>query len=167
MDPYWIETGSSTRLAFILRPRGGVRLKDELLQIKQAGIDVLVSMLEPVEAASLGLAEEAELSRANGLHFLSFPIPDHQTPHSYASFANFIEQLRTHTHAGRSIAVHCFASIGRSSMLLAALLTTEGLSPNEAFERLTRARGVEVPDTPDQLRWVERFAATHKLRPSS
>jgi hypothetical protein len=45
---------------------------------------------------------------------------------------------------------------------LALLLVVEGLAPEEAFRRLTLARGLAVPDTPDQVRWVERFAATHQ-----
>jgi protein-tyrosine phosphatase len=59
--------------------------------------------------------------------------------------------------------VHCRASIGRSSLLLAALLTDEGLKPDEAFRRLTKARGLKVPDTNDQVRWVERYAAAHQV----
>ena len=47
----------------------------------------------------------------------------------------------------------------RSSLLLAALLTAEGYTPDDAFKRLTKARGLQVPDTRDQIRWVERFAA--------
>jgi hypothetical protein len=32
-------------------------------------------------------------------------------------------------------------------------------TPDDAFKRLTSARGVQVPDTLDQILWVERFAA--------
>ena len=120
---------------------------------------MLVSMLQAAEAAELGLSEEAKLCEAGGIHFRSFPIPDRETPPSTAAFAKFVEELRAEAHAGRSVAVHCRASIGRSSLLLAALLTAEGHTPDDAFRRLTTARGVQVPDTPDQIRWVERFAA--------
>ena len=68
-----------------------------------------------------------------------------------------------HTVYDALFAIHCRASIGRSSLLLAALLTAEGLTPDDAFRRLTVARGLRVPDTPDQVRWVERFAAAHKV----
>ncbi len=127
--------------------------------MKAAGVDVLVSMLQPAEAAELGLSAEAELCAAGGIEFRSFPIPDRETPPSTAAFAKFLKELQAQVHAGRSVAVHCRASIGRSSLLLAALLTAEGLTPDDAFKRLTSARGVQVPDTPDQILWVERFAA--------
>jgi len=42
------------------------------------------------------------------------------------------------------------------------LLTAEGFAPDDAFRRLTEARGLQVPDTADQVRWVERFAATRQ-----
>ena len=163
MKPYWVDTGNPLRLAIVPRPRGGDWLEDELNQMKRAGIDVLVSMLQVDEAAELGLSSEAELCEAKGIVFRSFPIPDRETPPSTASFSQFVEDLRADAHAGRSIAVHCRASIGRSSLLLAALLTAEGFTPDDAFRRLTVARGLQVPDTADQVRWVERFAATGQV----
>jgi protein-tyrosine phosphatase len=160
MNPFWVETGGGARLAIIPRPRGGDWLEDEVRLIKLAGIDVLVSMLQSGEAVELGLAMEAQLCETAGIAFRSFPIPDRQTPSSMASFAKFIEILRAEVHAGHSVAVHCRASIGRSSLLLAGLLITDGLRPSEAFRRLTNARGLQVPDTPDQVRWIEQFAST-------
>jgi protein-tyrosine phosphatase len=163
MKPYWVDTGNPLRLAIVPRPRGGDWLEDELNQMKRAGIDVLVSMLQVDEAAELGLSSEAELCEARGIVFRAFPIPDRETPPSTASFSQFVEDLRTDAHAGRSVAVHCRASIGRSSLLLAALLTAEGFAPDDAFRRLIVARGLQVPDTADQVRWVERFAATRQV----
>jgi protein-tyrosine phosphatase len=159
MNPFWVETGTEARVAIVPRPRGNDWLADELSQMKAAGVDVLVSMLQPAEAAELGLSAEAELCAAGGIEFRSFPIPDRETPPSTAAFAEFLKELQAQVHAGRSVAVHCRASIGRSSLLLAALLTAEGLTPDDAFKRLTSARGVQVPDTLDQILWVERFAA--------
>jgi len=159
MTPFWVEADPQIRLAIVSRPRGNDWLGDELSHMKRAGVDVLVSMLQPEEAAELGLSAEAELCAARGIQFRSFPIPDRETPFSTAAFAEFVADLQVEIHAGRSVAVHCRASIGRSSLLLAALLTAEGLTPGEAFRRLSKARGLQVPDTPDQIRWVERFAA--------
>jgi protein-tyrosine phosphatase len=163
MNPFWVETSSQLRLAIVPRPRGGDWLEDDVRQIKRAGVDVLVSMLQADEAAELGLQAEANLCEASGIAFRSFPIPDRETPSSTTSFFQFVEDLRAEVHSGRSVAVHCRASIGRSSLLLAALLAAEGFTPDDAFRRLTIARGIQVPDTPDQIRWVEQFAATHHV----
>ena len=161
MTPFWIETGTAMRLAIVPRPRGNDWLEDEVTQMKRAGVDVLVSMLQPDEATELGLSTEAKLCAAGGIQFRSFPIPDRETPPSTEAFAKFVQELRVEVHAGRSVAVHCRASIGRSSLPLAALLTAEGYTADDAFRRLTTARGLQVPDTPDQIRWVERFAERH------
>jgi len=163
MNPFWVETDNTIRLAIVPRPRGNDWLEDEIAQMKRAGVDVLVSMLQPEEAADLGLSAEAEMCAAQGITFRSFPIQDRETPQSVTAFANFIEELRVEAHDGRSIVVHCRASIGRSSLLLAALMTAEGYKPEDAFQRLSKARGLQVPDTPDQIRWVERFATRQLL----
>jgi protein-tyrosine phosphatase len=160
MSPFWIETGNQLRLAIVQRPRGGDWLVDEVDLMKRAGVDVLVSMLEVEEADELGLSAEANACAGAGIVFYSFPVSDRGTPPSAVSFSRFVEGLRREAHAGRSIAVHCRASIGRSSVLLASLLCQEGFTPKEAFRRLSLARGLQVPDTVDQVRWVERFAAT-------
>jgi protein-tyrosine phosphatase len=158
MNPFWVETGNTIRLAIVPRPRGDDWLEDEVGQMKRAGVDVLVSMLQHDEAAELGLSAEAELCAAGGIQFRSFPIPDRETPQSTTAFAKFVEELLADARDGRSIAVHCRASIGRSSLLLAAIMTAEGYTPDDAFRRLSKARGLRVPDTPDQIRWVEQFA---------
>jgi hypothetical protein len=47
---------------------------------------------------------------------------------SRMSFSQFVQDLRAEVHAGRSVAVHSRASIGRLSWLVAALLTAEGFT---------------------------------------
>jgi protein-tyrosine phosphatase len=160
MEPFWIETGNQLRLAIVPRPRGGDWLEDEAISMKKAGIDVLVSMLRVEEAVELGLATEADACRTAGIEFKSFPIQDREVPSSVASFSAFVEQLRAELHSGRSVAVHCRASIGRSSLLLAGVLCAEGFPPDDAFKRLAKARGLQVPDTADQVQWIEKFAAS-------
>jgi hypothetical protein len=93
MNPFWVETGNSARLAIVPRPRGGDWLEDEVRQMKLAGVDVLVSMLPADEAIERGLAAEAQLCESAGIIFRSFPIPDRQTPSSTAAFAKVVGKL--------------------------------------------------------------------------
>ena len=160
MNPFWIETGTELRLAIVLRPRGGDWLEDEAISMRRAGIDILVSMLRAEEALELGLATEADACRTAGIEFKSFPIQDREVPSSMASFSAFVEQLLIELHSGRSVAVHCRASIGRSSLLLAGVLCAEGFAPEDAFKRLANARGLQVPDTTEQVQWIEKFAGS-------
>ena len=158
MTPWWVEAKAGMRVAIVPRPRGGDWLEDELRGYKDAGMDVLVSMLAAEEAAELGLAAEAETCGTVGIRFVSFPIVDRETPESLGRFRELIEALRGELNAGRSVATHCRASIGRATLVLACLLCAEGLSADEAFRRLSAARGAVVPDTLEQREWVERFA---------
>jgi protein-tyrosine phosphatase len=158
MNPFWIETGNQFRLAIVPRPRGGDWLEDELQAMRRAGVDVLVSMLTSEELAELGLTQEAEYCEQAGMMYRSYPVADREVPVSYAAFVAFLAELGRELQAGRSVAVHCRASIGRASLLLASLLCAEGFSPADAFTRITKARGLQVPDTPEQVRWVEGLA---------
>ena len=150
MTPWWVEARPGMRVAIVPRPRGGDWLEDELRGYKEAGVDVLVSMLPADEAGELGLAAEAETCEAVGIRFVSFPIVDRETPESLARFRSFVEELRAELAAGRGVATHCRASIGRATLVLACLLCAEGFSADEAFRRLSAARGTVVPDTLEQ-----------------
>src|SRR5262249_18510247 len=64
------------RLGIVPRPRGAEWLDDETRSWREAGIDVVVSLLEPAEEAEIALAGESASSAVSGLEFRSFPIPD-------------------------------------------------------------------------------------------
>jgi protein-tyrosine phosphatase len=154
---YWIETGLPAKLAIMPAPNGGNRLDNEIRTLKREGSNVLVSLLPADEAFDLGLEHERAACDGHGILFRNFPIPDRGIPTSTEAFLSFIETLHNDLLKNRSIVAHCFAGIGRSSLLLAALLRREGLSADDAFRRITQARRALVPDTPAQLAWVENL----------
>ncbi len=154
---YWIETGIPAKLAIMPAPYGGKRLEDEIRNLKRESADVLVSLLTPDEEFELGLELERAACSGHGIRFRSFPIPDRDVPASTEAFLNFIDTLHYDLLQRRSIVAHCRAGIGRSSLLLASLLRREGLSTDDAFRRITQARKALVPDTPEQLHWVENL----------
>jgi protein-tyrosine phosphatase len=154
---YWIETGIPAKLAIMPAPYGGKRMESEIRTLKREGADILVSLLTPDEEFDLGLEHERTACSGHGIMFRSFPIPDRDIPASTEDFLKFIDTLHYDLLQGRSIVAHCRAGIGRSSLLLAALLRREGLSTDDAFRRITQARRMLVPDTPEQLHWVENL----------
>ena len=158
MTPFWIKVDEgASRMAIVPRPRGNDWLEQELLAIKAAGVDVLVSLLTRDEEIELGLAEEAEMCKRVGLGFRCFAIPDRSTPESTSAFLAFVRALGPELETGKCVAAHCRASIGRASLLLAALLVA-GRTVPEAFHMISAARGTAVPDTREQVLWMERFA---------
>jgi protein-tyrosine phosphatase len=151
---YPIPEATPYRLAIVARPRGNDWLTEELAAMAGEGIDVLVSMLTPEEAEELGLnLESAECASAN-MTFVNIPIPDRSVPKDKDWFVRNVDHVAALMRQGKSVGVHCRASIGRSSVLAVSVLVRLGWEPNEAFEAVQMARGSTIPDTPEQRKWV-------------
>jgi len=153
---YWINASGPGRLAVMPRPRGGDWLEDEILSLKRFGIDILVSLLTPEEESYLGLEKEGERGRAHGLEFVSHPVLDRNVPASPKETWALASRLADRFAAGKNIAVHCRMGIGRSPLLLACILVSRGLAPDDAWTAIGTARGLPVPDTLEQRDWLVR-----------
>ena len=153
----WIGEADPSRLAIVLRPRGGEGLLADLEEVRAAGIDVLVSLLTQDDAEELGLAEEGRASQQLGMHFVSYPILDRCIPSDERSFRRLVSELRNHVRAGRSVGAHCRGCIGRATVLLASVMIALGWRADDALRLIEQARGFQVPDTPEQLEWILSF----------
>lgn len=158
---HWIEAPELLpgRVALGPAPRGGSWLLAEVAARHEAGVQVLVSLLESREAAMFDLAMEAELCRRAGIEFLSFPIMDHGIPGAGPESKRFIQDLVRQVREGRAVLIHCLAGIGRSATIAAGVLLAAGIPLEETLRRLEVARGFAVPETAGQLDWLRRFAA--------
>jgi protein-tyrosine phosphatase len=154
-DLFWIGGPWRGRLAIANRPRGGDWLKDELNGLRRAGVDVVVSLLETNEADQLDLVNEGRAAEANGIRFISFPIPDRGIPASMPSTISLMADVAGALEKGQNVAVHCRQGIGRSGLIAAGVLTIAGSSPADAIQAVSSARGLSIPETPDQRQWVE------------
>lgn len=155
---YWIEGPWRGRLAIIDRPRGGDWLPSEVSSWQRNQLDVIVSLLTQHEVTELRLDQEATTAAAEGIMFLTFPIPDRGLPASVWAAHKFVEQLEALLIDGHYVAIHCRHGIGRSALMAASLLVRSGLDCATAFARVERTRGCPVPDTAEQRQWVEKFA---------
>jgi protein-tyrosine phosphatase len=151
---YPIESALPSRLAIIARPRGGDWLSDEIAAFAREGIEVVVSMLTSEEMEELGLIDEREKCEAAAITFVNIPIPDRAVPSEIDAFLDSVDRVAALVRQGRSVGMHCRASIGRSSVLAASVLVRLGWTANQAFAVIESARGCPVPDTPEQRRWV-------------
>jgi protein-tyrosine phosphatase len=116
-----------------------------------------VSLLEPEEAGQLDLSDEVLAAEANGIGFISFPIPDRGVPASTSAALSLMGEIAGALDRGKNVAVHCRQSIGRAGMIAAALLIASGASPEQAIQSVSAARGAAVPETPEQLSWLHRL----------
>jgi protein-tyrosine phosphatase len=140
-------------------PRGGGWLADDMAALAGFGFSTLVSALTDEEHHRLALAGVAEAARAAGLTYVEFPIVDRGVPDAASDADRLAEWLAAELLAGRSVVIHCWAAIGRSSLLAAATLVRLGVPPAETWRRISAARGTEVPGTAAQEAWLDAFAA--------
>lgn len=158
-EVYWVPGPWRGRLGIVPRPRGGDWLQDEVRSWRDAGLNLVASLLTSDEESELGLQQEKALARLEGLEFRAFPIPDYGVPSSRAEFARFLGGLESALESGKNVGIHCRQGIGRSSLVVAALLVSAGEEPDEAFRLIAKARGREVPDTDEQRQWVAQIAS--------
>ncbi len=158
---FWLPS-PELRIGTMLRPRGGEWLTAELGALRDAGVTTLVSCLERREAAELGLQKEAALWLSLGGSFEQFPVRDRGLPESSAEMRELAARLLADAGAG-AVGVHCRAGIGRSTMVVAAVLATAGATITEALAMIEGARGRSVPDTPEQVEWLHTYAAWQAL----
>ncbi len=157
---YWIDGPWRGKLAIAARPRGGDWIADEIASWRGSGVDVIVSLLTAEEERDLNLDAEEQYSEADGMVFISFPIADRSAPESQADASRLIEKLNSRLTVGENVVVHCRQGIGRSGLLAACLLITAGRSPDLAIAHLSAIRGAAIPETAEQSRWIDHYAAT-------
>ena len=140
-------------LHVMAKPVAGEWLQDEILGLKQLGIAQVVSLLEFEEAKEVGLELEGEVCHQFDLMFSIFPIADRQIPNDERA-AQFISQLYQQISQGYNTVIHCRAGIGRTGIIASALLIKQGLSVEQAIEKVSIARGIQIPDTQLQIDWL-------------
>jgi len=156
-DLFWIPGPWRGRLAVATRPRGGDWLEDEAAGWRTAGLDVVVSLLEQDEAAQLDLGHEGDAAQSRSMNFISFPIPDRGVPSSMPAARSLLQGIGEALDEGKSVAVHCRQGIGRSGLIAAGMLVSSGIDVDQAIDLVSAARGLPVPETPEQLEWIRQL----------
>jgi protein-tyrosine phosphatase len=151
---FTVASAGPGKLSTMARPWGGDWLADEMASLREARADVLVCMLTASELRELELTEEAAVAEAAGLRFIGLPVPDRGTP-DLQPFRALVTELVDELAGGRHVVVHCRMGIGRSSTVVAGVLMAQGVQARDAWKAVSDARGLEVPDTPEQRRWLD------------
>jgi protein-tyrosine phosphatase len=154
---FWINGPWKGRLALSARPRGGDWLEDEIAAWREAGIDLILSHLTREEESDLDLLREKQEVVQCGMRFISFPVPDRETPGSVSEALSTFETLNKALSEGKNSLVHCRQGIGRAALSAVCLLILKGISVDEALRIVSDARGVQVPETEAQRCWIDDF----------
>src|SRR5438046_2788083 len=131
---FWVAGPWRGRLGILPRPRGGDWLGDETTAWREAGIDVVVSLLEPDEEAELVLEGEAAAAAASGVDFKPFPIPDRGVPASRESVVQLARGIVDALETGRNVGVHCRQGIGRAGLIVGGGLVAAGKDQTTALK---------------------------------
>ena len=147
---FWVAGPWRGRLGILPRPRGGDWLSDETSAWREAGIDMVVSLLEPEEEAQLVLEGEAAAAAASGIAFKPFPIPDRGVPASRELVAELASAIVDALDMGKNVAVHCRQGIGRSGMIVGGVLVAAGKDLATALRTIKESRGLEIRSSPSR-----------------
>ena len=131
----------------------GASLQDEIASYADAGINRIVSFLTKKDCDELGVTAEAQICADAEIAFQNFPIPDFGLPDKDA-FLNLVVQVAAFLRSGENVALHCRAGVGRSGMGCAAVLMAHGMTADAAIAQVSAARGVSIPDTMEQKRFI-------------
>jgi protein-tyrosine phosphatase len=155
---YTVEIEGKAKLGYMARPRGGDWLEDELVSVSKQHFDVIVSLLQDEEASELDLNDESTLCARRGLQFFSIPISDRGVPAFDDATMAALSSLRRLWRHGQAIVTHCRMGYGRAPMIAACIMVSKERGGEEAFEKLSAARGISVPETDEQRAWVQKYA---------
>ena len=155
---FWLAGPWKGKVVLAARPRGGDWLEDDVVDWKRAGVQSVLSLLTREENSELGLRDEGREVQRQGLEFSSFPIPDLQVPRSESKLGEVLDKVAGNLSSGKNVLIHCRQGIGRTGLVAACLLVKSSMSPGAAVEAASAARGMSVPETPEQRDWIERYA---------
>lgn len=122
-------------------------------------IDEIVSLLEPEEAAEVGLSDYPQRVLDYGIAYQGHPIPDqHAPPESFEEFDEFIQGIVDSLEEGRNIAVHCSWGIGRGATIVAAVLIKSGSNADDAIKWVQQQRKRGSLRRRDQQEYLRGYA---------
>ncbi len=135
------------------RPRGGDWLEAEVSSLRAQGVDVWVSTLTSAERQELDLENQNEYCRNAGIDLWKLAIADRALPNT-VEFCDHLKRIRDQLDQGKTVVVHCRMGIGRAGLISAGLLITEGEDAEAAIRRVSAARGMQIPDTEEQRKYL-------------
>jgi ADP-ribosyl-[dinitrogen reductase] hydrolase len=119
-----------------------VDIKTDIETLAAAGAGVILTLLEADDRVRLGVTALDEIIAKAGLEGASFPIRDHDIPHSdqSAALGQLLDDLEARIRTGQNIAIHCQAGLGRTGMMAAILLGRFGIDTAAAITAIRQVR---------------------------
>lgn len=144
MEPAFFTWVVKPYLAAMAKPR----TLEELQWLRQAGIDILITLTEEPPLRQF-------INQA-GLMLVHVPILDFTAP-TQDDFQTTVEAIRQAKDSNLGAAVHCAAGIGRTGTILAGWFVAEGMTSSEAIKHVRHLRPGSI-ETTEQEEAVHLFA---------
>ncbi|MCP5170344.1 MAG: dual specificity protein phosphatase family protein [Hahellaceae bacterium] len=138
---------------FVMPRPSAEHLEEELRRHRQAGIDVIISLLEMNEQRELGLMLENDVATTLGMEFYRFSIQDHSVPSPEVA-QRAVDSVCRCLEAGKCVVIHCRAGIGRTGVITSCVLMRYGMQSDDAMALVSSARGICIPDTVAQIDFI-------------
>lgn len=152
---FWI----TKNLAIMPKPNSDEFLEEDIIHFSNQKLNILVSLLTREESFDLGLQNEKSICEKYTIDFISFPIIDRSVPTEKQTIQikELAKNLEEKIHQNEKIIIHCRGGIGRAGMLCSAILIEQGYDTREAIEKISKARGLNLPDTEEQKNWIMKY----------
>ncbi len=134
-------------------------LEEDLDALQAWGASALLTLIESHEFDMLGVPDLGERVSAR-MRWYWIPIPDGGAPDQAADAAWVVvgREIAEALRAGRRVALHCHAGLGRSGTMAASLLTLFGVPVSDAIATVRRSRpgAIQTDEQEQYLRRVPR-----------
>lgn len=127
---------------------GGQPARRHLNKLVVAGVTGVVNMRDEFDYAD-------EIGETN-LRYIYLPTVDMTAPR-LEDLKKGVEFIKKEVKDDGSVYIHCWQGVGRGATMAAAYFVSEGLSPNEAWEKIRKIRPFIQP-TQEQIERLKEFS---------
>ncbi len=143
----WVEEG---KIAGMRQPGSLYPLARDLADLKDAGVDAIVSLTE--------ISLDQSLLVQFGMTYFRVPILDFHPP-TLSDINQVISFTRSSLASEHAVVIHCTAGLGRTGTMLACWLVSEGVSPDNAIFKVRSLRPGSI-ETSEQEQIIFDYADT-------
>ena len=131
-------------------------LDEDLRSLADAGVQLLVLLVEDHELERWGNPDIVELAGAHGLRVERWPMIDGTAPATIDEMRDIIASIGRARESG-DVAVACMGGVGRTGTVAACALVAAGMTAADAIAEVRRVRHPTAVETAEQVAFVEAF----------
>jgi protein-tyrosine phosphatase len=132
-------------------------LHEDLLALADAGVRLLVLLVEDGELGRWGDPAIVEIAASHGLRIERWPMRDGTAPATPAEMASILGSIGR-ARDGGDVAVACMGGVGRTGTVAACALVAAGWAAADAIAEVRRVRHPTAVETDEQVTFVGTFA---------